>query len=175
MTDHAWYFAYGSNMHPSTFEGRRGITPRRALVACLSGWRLVLDKPPLLPIGESMANVVPDGASRVWGVAYEITEADLGHVDLTEGVLIGNYRRVAVRIEHGEGWLDASTLTSDRRDATLLPSRRYMQLLVEGAERYGLPEDWFRSLRAQPARDESSEAAAARELVDAVLKKKEPR
>lgn len=175
MTDHGWYFAYGSNMHPSTFEGRRGIVPRRALVARLPGWRLVLDKPPLLPIGESMANVVPDAGARVWGVAYEITEADLGHVDLTEGVLIGNYRRVAVRVEHDGGWLDASTLTSDRRDTTLQPSRRYMQLLIDGAERYGLPSDWIRWLRAQPARDESPEAVAARALVDAVLKKKEPR
>jgi hypothetical protein len=175
VSDLVWYFAYGSNMHPSTFEGRRGIAPKRAIVARLDGWRLVLDKPPLLPIGESMANVVPDPTAQVWGVAYEITAADLAHVDLTEGVMIGNYRRVDVRVEHGDGVVDASTLSSDRRDATLLPSRRYMTLLIEGAERYGLPAPWVGWLREHPACDESPEAAAARALVDQALQKKEPR
>jgi len=49
-----WYFAYGSNMQAATFRGRRGIEPLRALAARLPGWRLVLDKPPLVPVGEGL-------------------------------------------------------------------------------------------------------------------------
>ena len=41
-----WYFAYGSNMETATFRGRRGIAYRQALPARLTGWQLVLDKPP---------------------------------------------------------------------------------------------------------------------------------
>src|SRR5262245_39777758 len=93
-----WYFAYGSNMEAATFRGRRGIVYRRALAARLSGWQLVLDKPSILPHGGAMANIVATPGSTVLGVLYEIGADDLAHLDLTEGVLIGNYHRVAVTV-----------------------------------------------------------------------------
>ena len=177
MSDLVWYFAYGSNMQPATFTGRRGITAARAVAARLAGWRLVFDKPPLLPVGHGMANVVEEAGAEVFGVAYAITAGDLAHVDLTEGVLIGNYRRVAVRVtplDAGEAALDAFTLTSDARDPSLLPSRRYLALLVEGAQVHGLPADHLAWLRAHPALDETPQSLAARAFIDRALKK-EPR
>lgn len=176
MTD-LWYFAYGSNMQPATFSGRRGIVPSRAVPARLDGWQLVFDKPPLLPIGEGFANVVEAQGSRVLGVAYAVTTSDLEHIDFSEGVLIDNYRRVSVRIaslaEPGVA-LDAFTLTSHRRDPALCPSRRYMTLLIEGAETHGLPAEYVAWLRSCPAGDETPEAVAARGILDRALKK-EPR
>jgi len=68
-----WYFAYGSNMQIATFRGRRGIAYRRAVPARLAGWRLVLDKPPLVPVGHAFANVVPDPAGAVVGVLSSST------------------------------------------------------------------------------------------------------
>src|SRR5262249_31220268 len=58
--DRMWYFAYGSNMQSDTLHGRRGIAFRRAVAVRAPGWRVVFDKPPLLPIGEAFANIVPD-------------------------------------------------------------------------------------------------------------------
>jgi hypothetical protein len=171
MSARVWYFAYGSNMQPATFAGRRGITPSRALAARAPGWRLVLDKTPLFPIGEGFANLVPDADAEAWGVAYEITEDDLAHVDLTEGVLIENYRRieiaVAPRAEEGPG--RAFTLVSEKRSPELLPSDRYMALLIEGAELHGLPADWIVMLRTIPTCTQSPAALAGRRLVDAGL------
>src|SRR5258706_8773585 len=116
--DHAWYFAYGSNMQRATLCGRRGITFRRAIAARVPGWRLVFDKPPLLPIGEAYANIIPADGGEVLGVAYELPAAALQTIDLTEGVLIGNYERCALPVmallDHGAPF-DAFTLTSDRR------------------------------------------------------------
>jgi hypothetical protein len=180
MSELVWYFAYGSNMQPATFRGRRGIVPQRAVASRLRGWELVFDKPPLLPIGGAMANVVERADAHVLGVAYEITAKDLAHVDLTEGVMIGNYRRVPVRVSPlaGGADLDAFTLTSERRDPTLRASRRYMALLVEGALAHGLPDDWVAWLRERPAVDETPEAIAMRASLDRVLgtlRKKEPR
>jgi hypothetical protein len=177
MSDLVWYFAYGSNMQPATFEGRRGIVARQAVAACLQGWRLVFDKPPLLPIGQAMANVVEQPGDHVLGVAYAITPDDLAHLDLTEGVVIGNYRRIAVRVcalRDPANEFDAFTLTSGERDPSLLPSRRYLGLLVDGALAHGLPAEYVAWLRAHPAVDETAEAAAARRLLDRALKK-EPR
>jgi len=177
MSDLVWYFAYGSNMQPATFRGRRGIVARHAIPARLAGWQLVFDKPTLLPMGEGMANVVATEGAEVLGVAYAVTLDDLAHIDLTEGVLIGNYSRVAVRVtalDPAIGELEAFTLTSDRRDGSLRPSHRYMALLIEGAETHGLPSEYVAWLRACPAVDESPESAAARAILDRVLKK-EPR
>jgi hypothetical protein len=172
-----WYFAYGSNMQAATFSGRRGIAPARSVAARLDGWQLVLDKPPLLPIGEGFANVVEAPGAHVLGVAYAVTASDLEHIDFSEGVLIDNYRRVPVRIvtlAASPLELDAFTLASPRRDPALRPSRRYMALLIEGAEAHGLPAEYVAWLRSCPAGDETPEAIAARAMVDRALKK-EPR
>ena len=177
MSDLVWYFAYGSNMQPATFRGRRGIVARHAVPARLAGWQLVFDKPTVLPTGEGMANVIETAGAEVLGVAYAVTLEDLAHIDLTEGVLIENYRRVAIRVtalDPALGELDAFTLTSDRRDASLQPSHRYMALLIEGAEAHGLPSDYVAWLRACPSIEESPESAAARVILDRAFKK-EPR
>lgn len=168
------YFAYGSNMQTATFSGRRGIAFRRARPARVAGWRLVFDKPPFLPVGEGFASIVPDPVAAVIGVLYEITAADLEHVDLTEGVLIGHYRRIEVAVtplDTPATALRAYTLTSDRRDPTLQPSDRYMGLVVAGAEEHGLPADWIALLRAVPRRPESPAAARLRPLVDEALRR----
>jgi len=174
--DLVWYFAYGSNMQPATFAGRRGIVAARALPARLAGWELVFDKPPLLPMGQGMANVVGTPGAEVLGVAYAITADDLAHVDLTEGVLIDNYRRVAVEVAAlvGGAPFEAWTLTSERRDVGLLPSERYMALLIDGALHHGLPAEYVGWLRARPVVADSPESLEVRAFIDRALKK-EPR
>ena len=172
-----WYFAYGSNMHSATFSGRRGIRPSRALAARVAGWRLVLDKPPLVPVGEAFANIVPDPAAEVLGVLYEIGPADLEHVALTEGVFIDNYRWVEVLVRTLAApalEVVAATLASDRRDPALAPSVRYMACLIAGAEEHGLPAEYVAWLRRVPARPETAEALEFRALVDEVLSSRTP-
>ncbi len=168
MSARVWYFAYGSNMQPATFAGRRGIAPSRALPASAPGWRLTLDKTPLVPIGESFANLLAEPGAEVFGVLYEIGPDDLAHVDLTEGVLIDNYRRIEVDVVPlgADGPARAHTLISDKRSAKLQPSDYYMRLLIEGAETHGLPAEWIAMLRAVPTCTASPEAMAGRRIVD---------
>jgi gamma-glutamylcyclotransferase len=172
-----WYFAYGSNMQSATLRGRRGIVYSRALAGRLDGWRLVLDKPALIPIGGAFANIIPDPAAAVLGVLFEMTEDDLAHLDLTEGVLLGNYERVPVTVQPlsppDAEVVVAYTLTSQRRDPRQLPTRRYMQLLIEGAEEHGLPPQHIAYLRSLPAREETPEAAQLRPLIDQLLRRRQ--
>ena len=172
MTDPIWYFAYGSNMQPATFAGRRGITASRALAARAPGWRLTLDKTPLIPVGESFANLLPESDAHTFGVLYAITAEELAHVDLTEGVLIGNYARIEIDVVPLAGVEPsrAFTLVSDKRSPELLPSDRYMALLIEGAETHGLPPEWIAMLRAVPTRVTSPEGMEGSRLVDAGLR-----
>jgi len=174
---HRWYFAYGSNMQTATLCGRRGVEYRRALPARVPGWRLVFDKPPLLSFGYGFANIVADPATEVLGVLYELTIEGLAHVELTEGVRIGNYDAIDV-----EAWplagaapLSARSLSAAGRDPSLRPSLRYMQLLIDGALEHGLPAAHVAALRAVPALEETGEERAARALIDGALRAIRPR
>lgn len=175
--ERTWYFAYGSNLHVDIFRGRRGIVHHRAVPGRLPGWRLVFDKPPLFPIGESFANLVEDAAASALGVLYEIDAAELHHIDLTEGVPIGNYSRIEVVVatlgSHADlaSAVAAHTLVSERRDASLFPSHRYMELVIEGARVHGLPEEHISALRQVPSRPSTAEALAVQQQIDDLLRR----
>lgn len=82
------YFAYGSNMLPSTMENLRGIRPLNATAAILPNHRLMFDvtggNSRLEP---SAASVRPCVDDKVHGVLYEVTESDFWfRVSATEGV-----------------------------------------------------------------------------------------
>src|SRR5512144_1830525 len=125
-----WYFAYGSNMQAATLRGRRGIEPTRAVAVRVRGWRVVFDKPSMLGLPEAYANLVQDPEAMSCGVAFEVTDDELAHIELTEGVVVGNYRRVEVAVEPLVEVDDAPavawSLSSERRDAARRPSTRYL-------------------------------------------------
>lgn len=172
-----WYFAYGSNLCAEVFHGNRGIQPLRAVPARLDGWRLVFDKPPLFAIGESYANLLADHDATAFGVLYEISAEDLLHVELTEGVLIGNYQAVDVQVtplRHAtepSASLLARTLVSDKREASLCPSHRYMELVIAGAVAHGLPEVHLEFLRSIPSRPSTPEAEELRLRLNDLMRK----
>ncbi|HLK09800.1 MAG TPA: gamma-glutamylcyclotransferase family protein [Candidatus Binatia bacterium] len=171
-----WYFAYGSNMQTATFRGRRGIAFRRALPARAAGWRLVFDKPSLLAVGEAYANIVADAAAEVLGVLYEIGADDLGHLEATEGVPLGNYARREIAVEPLAAAAgvppSAVTFVSVQRDPSLRPSTRYVELVVAGAREHGLPAAWIAFLESVPARPETPAAARLRLLLDDLMKRR---
>jgi cation transport regulator ChaC len=141
-----WYFAYGSNLDPDTFLGRRRMRPLDARVAVLADWRLVFD----LPVGRGergVANLLPAPGESATGVAYRIADADARRLDRTEGVPKA-YRRERVRLASAEGARFAAfTYVSPHRQPARKPSRRYLGLLLRGARHHGLPEVWIEHLR----------------------------
>ena len=142
-----WYFAYGSNMQSDTLRGRRGVTFRRALPVRAPGWRVVFDKPPLFSIGEAFANIVPEPDATALGVAFEVGADDLAQIERSEGVSFGNYRRVELAVDPlapcDDAPASAMSLASERRDPSLLPSTRYMALVIAGALEHGLPAEYL--------------------------------
>jgi cation transport regulator ChaC len=142
-----WYFAYGSNLDPDTFLGRRRMRPAEARPGCLHGYRLVFD----LAVGRgerAVANLSAEAGARVHGVAYAISRGQAWWLDRTEGVP-RSYRRVGVRLRADDGAeLDGFTYVSERRTPGRKPSARYMGLLVRGARHHGLPAEYVDWLRA---------------------------
>jgi hypothetical protein len=144
-----WYFAYGSNLAPSTFVTRRGMAPLDAHPAWLDHFSLCFD----LPVGpgeRGVANVLTSPGARIWGVAYRITIADAERLDRTEGVDRGYYRRTPVtvrRMAPGEP-LAAFTYQSPHGVVGRKPSPRYLGIILEGARHHALPAEWIAYLEA---------------------------
>ena len=150
-----WYFAYGSNLDPGTFLGRRRMRPLDTRVARLDDWALVFD----LPVGRGergVGNVRPAPGACIWGVAYELTGRDCARLDGSEGVHRGAYRRVPISLcVPDDEMIEAFTYRSGRGRPGRRPSRRYLGLLIKGARHHGLPGDYVWKLRAiDVARDE---------------------
>ncbi len=144
-----WYFAYGSNLDPDTFQGRRRMRPLATRLALLREHRLVFD----LPVGRGergVANLLPEAGECVHGVAYQLTESAACWLDRTEGVPRA-YQRMAIAPETRDGErFQAFTYLSPHRHPSRKPSRRYLGLLLKGARFHGLPEEWITFLRGLP-------------------------
>jgi len=150
MDETLWYFAYGSNLDPGTFLGRRRMQPLETRVGRLEGFALRFD----LPVGpgeRGVANVVPLAGSGVWGVVYRLTSEDADRLDRSEGVQHGAYVRLGVEVRDlAGGAVNAFTYHSQRGREDRKPSRRYLGLLLAGARHHGLPDEWVTLLRALP-------------------------
>jgi 2-hydroxychromene-2-carboxylate isomerase/cation transport regulator ChaC len=143
-----WYFAYGSNLSQATFTGRRGIRPLQKRWGWLEGYRLCFD----IPIGpgeRGVANICSEADACTFGAVYLITPADAEHLDRTEGVDRGFYRRVPVTVCTQDGdRINAFAYQSAFRREERKPSLRYVGLLLEGAREHGLPDDYVRYLES---------------------------
>ncbi len=93
------------------------------------------------------ANISADPDAEVWGVLYQITRADLVHLDFTEGVPGRRYRHLWVNAKDINGQtIEAVTYLADGKESDGNPSLRYITLLREGARAHGLPEHYLRFL-----------------------------
>jgi gamma-glutamylcyclotransferase len=143
-----WYLAYGSNMNRRIFESRRGIRPIHAQPALLENYRLRFN----LAIGpgeRGVANLESQAGARTWGVLYSITVEQSEHLDRTEGVPRGVYRRIpALAIVDDSKQIAAFTYQSGKISLGRKPSARYIGLLIEGAVQHGLPPSYLHYLQS---------------------------
>jgi gamma-glutamylcyclotransferase (GGCT)/AIG2-like uncharacterized protein YtfP len=139
------YFAYASNMEPRRF---RRLCPGSTVVgpARLPGRRLAFSRYSRQRRGGS-ADIVPDAEAEVWGVLYEVSDADVDTLDRSEDVPAA-YRRETVVVEDAEGHERQAVTYVANRTGDFLPHPDYLRLIVEGAEARGLPEEWIRHLES---------------------------
>ncbi len=149
--DPVWYFAYGSNMHPSAFSDRRGMRPSDTRPGRLPGYRLRFNLDGW-PRGRSApANICADADAEVWGVLYRITRRELVRLNASEGVPGRGYRPVTVRAEDRAGrMLRAFAYVARGKPCDGRPSLRYITLIRDGARRHNLPDHWLALLDRVP-------------------------
>lgn len=144
-----WYFAFGANMSSPVLSKRRGMTLLRAERALVQGWaRAFVERgvPILEPV---FAGLVEAPGEECWGVAYELSAADAQRLDSFEG---SGYSRVYVDAESASfGTVRAFAYASTSPVFGRKPSRRYLRLLLDGAEEHGLPAHVIESLMEEPS------------------------
>jgi hypothetical protein len=143
----ALYAAYGSNMDPAQMLLRCPHSPQRG-TGWLEGWRMTFGGEDIGWDG-ALTTVVESAGSRVFVVLYDLSEGDEKELDNWDGVSLGYYRRVKVRVETLDGDVLAWLYVLNFYEGGL-PSARSIGILADAAERAGAPSDYVSALRALP-------------------------
>lgn len=128
------YFAYGSCMDENSFKGTVGVGNYKVMGAAkLPDHRLAFTLYSEYRQG-GVADIVATQGEEVEGVLYTLHPRALPALDKREGVDVGHYRRISVRIWHQGNWITAETYTVVNKSAVeIKPSRAYLGLIYNGA------------------------------------------
>ena len=143
------YAAYGPNLDPARMIERCPHSPLRG-TGWVLGWRLTFGGEELGWDG-ALCTVVEDPLDQVFVALYDITREDAAALDEWEGIDIGVYRKIRVRVQSLVGEQTAWLYVLDAYEGGL-PSASYIGLLSEAALAAGAPDDYVAALRARPCR-----------------------
>jgi len=156
-----WYFAFGSNLNPKILTGFRNVTPAESHPCFLPGWYLNFDTVGLPYYEPSYASIgqhpILQDQPEVHGVVHQITREDYDRIKATE--LGGEhddigYASVPVTVHTYEcRQLKALTLVEVPQTVyhgQFYPSKRYMELIEEGAAEFNLKQSYIEWLKTIP-------------------------
>ena len=127
-------------------HGFRRLKPSSAERATLEGYRLSFSEAGIPFFEPGFANIEVDPAAMVEGVLYQITEKEMDDLHISEGGRAYNIIEISV---HGllSGPVQALTFQSKEVAHGLLPSKRYVEILIDGAQEHSLSEAWVTMLK----------------------------
>ena len=132
-------------MSSAVFEERREMRAIDKRIGRLQGYALAFNQPGLPFLEPGFANIRSDRNGEVHGVLWKISADDFARLDLHEGG--GDaYDRLVVRVDTDEGRINARTYITQQVIEGLRPSRRYRDLLVQGAREAGLEPGYIARL-----------------------------
>ena len=144
----ALYAAYGSNLDPERMAVRAPHSPLRG-TGWLVGWRLTFGGGEDVSWEGALGTVVEDPGHQVYVALYDLGPLDEESLDKWEGVDIGLFRKLKVRVQTLDGDVAAWIYVLDAYEGGL-PSARYLGMLAEAAEVGGAPDDYVADLRGRP-------------------------
>ncbi|OTA66115.1 hypothetical protein K449DRAFT_431589 [Hypoxylon sp. EC38] len=180
-SENIWYLAYGSNLSSSKFVHDRGITPLDTAVVSVPNFTLSMESAGVPYQEPSFASIRPLNNNadlkkkELLGTAYLVTPQQYSHIIASEGGGIA-YKEVLVEIDPvgktseieapnednlGDGHKTARTLVSVMvRQPAPRPSRRYMDLIIDGASESNYPTDYQNYLKALPSYQKPARGSA---------------
>lgn len=147
------YAAYGSNLDPHRMAERAPHSPV-AGTGWLEGWRLTFGGEDLGWDG-ALSTVVEEAGNAVFVVLYDMHPLDEAALDAWEGISLGLWSKIRVRVQTLDGNVLAWLYVLDAYEGGL-PSARYLSIIADAAEAGGAPEDYVRALREHPCTGSAS-------------------
>jgi len=141
-----YYFAYGSNMNWSQMQRRCG-SAKFVCVARLPNYQFGITRHSRLR-NCGTANVFPHPDAIVWGIVYEVSEADLIVMDGFED----GYRRefLSVSPVNGAPSITVLVYVAEIEVNVPLPNVEYKRMMLEGAAHWALPPSYLSMLETIP-------------------------
>ena len=129
------YFAYGSNMNWEQMK-RRCPSARFVGVGCLNDHRLAITRKSRRRLCGT-ADVIEERGSEVWGIVYDIDDAEILILDDFED----GYRRESMTILLAQDGTEdpAWIYIAEKEPCPPPPSAHYKRLMLDGARRWRLP------------------------------------
>lgn len=142
-----YYFAYGSNMNWPQMQ-RRCPSARFICVARLPDYQFGISRHSRLRQCGT-ANVFPASGQEVWGIVYDVNDADLATLDGFED----GYRREVLSFlprDNGGPPVHALVYLAEIEKNVPPSNTEYRRLIVEGARHWDLPASYVSRLETIP-------------------------
>lgn len=145
-----YYFGYGSNINLISLRAK-GVDPISSQKAILKGWKLQFNVQHWFRHEGGMGNIEPGTASDfVEGMVHYCQDEHLVSMDAMESFGIA-YGRREVTLETENGLVNAWAYIGlpDFLDDSCLPTRRYLNIILNGAKAAGLSDKYIEKLEKQ--------------------------
>jgi len=157
MNDKKLIFAYGSTMNQQDLQAYcheknlSSFSWKKIANAFLENFTLTWNVYSQRRAG-GVLNVTEKEQEQVWGVVLEIDEKDLRTLDKKEGHPNHyNRTRLNVQTETGQTYeVETYIAPQDPRTLYFLPTKAYLEAVVEGAKQNNLPKEYIQNLENTP-------------------------
>ena len=146
-----WYFAYGSNMNKKDLDKWRK-KKKYSRIELISPIKATLPNYKLCFTHYSysrksgVADIFYCDGKKVEGILCQVSENDLRKIDIKEGAP-DVYRRKIVNVVLDNGTTQcAITYEVREKEGAFLPSRQYMNTVIEGAKAHHLSKNYISKL-----------------------------
>ncbi len=144
-----YYFAYGSNMPTRYLYNVRGVLPSYSEPGVVENYEVNFMAPGLNGLESAFAYLLKSESKKVYGVLHRVSKQDLAKVKGSEGALY-EWATLPVKLRNGQV-VASQTLVRLSRGDVGIPSKRYLQILIEGAREHGLPAAYVNQLLDMPS------------------------
>jgi gamma-glutamylcyclotransferase len=165
--DTYYYYSYGSNMSTSRITGR-ACSARFVTVAWLDKHKLKFHKKSKDGSGKCDAEHTNNKEDFIYGVVFQIDEAEKSKLDRKEGLHCGYLKKtVSVTTEAGEtlkAEMYYATNCATNIDPLLEPYDWYKEHVLRGAHEHGLPSEYIATIDAVNSKPDPCTTRREREL-----------
>jgi len=141
------YFSYGSNMSSKRLK-ERVPSAYYVTVATLLKHELRFHKKSLDGSGKCDAYETGKDDHQIMGVVFELAKLEKPKLDIKEGLGKGYEEKLVNLVSQSGEHIEALTYYATSIDKTKKPYHWYKQHVINGAEEFGLPEEYIEKIRS---------------------------